>query len=506
LENTYIFLLLGIAIGGIAGYFFLKSAHVSRAKFNDLQTDFARKDSDFSNLNLKYEEQKALLNQIETQKEQLQADYESSRNQLTEMNAEKKMMSEMLGDLKTKRELHEQTLEENRNTILQLKTKISEFTAINQALNDKLAHQKEEFEELREASTLKFEQIANKILEEKTEKFTHVNQEGLKNILTPFKENLEDLKKKVNEAYDKESKERFSLGEKVKELHELNQQISEDAKNLTQALKGETKTQGNWGEMILESILEKSGLTKGREYFLQYQLHDDQDNALLSDSEGKKMRPDALIKYPGNRQVIIDSKVSLTAFTRLLDATDDETYQREMQLHLTSIKTHINTLSAKGYDDYNKSLDFVMMFIPSEPAYIAAMQGDPNLWEYAYEKRILLLSPTNLITSLKLILDLWKREYQNENTIEIAERGAKLYDKFVGFVENLEKVGKSLDQSKDSYEKAIKQLSTGRDNLIGQAHKLKNLGLKTKKNLNLSSNDHSQISLDSDNLDPSNDD
>lgn len=195
------------------------------------------------------------------------------------------------------------------------------------------------------------------------------------------------------------------------------------------------------------------------------------------------MRPDAVVKYPDERNVIIDSKVSLTAFTELVDETDPEIYTIKLNQHLSSIKNHIQQLSQKAYDDYGKSLDFVMMFIPSEPAYIAAMQADQNLWNYAYERRILLLNPSNLITSLKLIADLWKREYQNRNTMEIADRGAKLYDKFVGFVENLEKVGKGLDQAKNAYTDAYKQLSTGNDNLVTQTQKLRALGIKSKKEL-----------------------
>jgi DNA recombination protein RmuC len=210
---------------------------------------------------------------------------------------------------------------------------------------------------------------------------------------------------------------------------------------------------------------------------------DENGNPLKSDSEGKKMRPDAVIKYPDKRSVIIDSKVSLNAFTRLIASTEVEEQKKELEAHVAAIKNHIITLSAKGYDDYNKALDFVMMFVPSEPAYIAALQGDSDLWNFAYDKRILLLSPTNLITSLKLIVDLWKREYQNQNAIEIAERGAKLYDKFVGFVASLDDVGDHLEKAQGKYAEAYKQLSTGNDNLVLQATKLKGLGLKTKKEL-----------------------
>lgn len=216
---------------------------------------------------------------------------------------------------------------------------------------------------------------------------------------------------------------------------------------------------------------------------MEHELIDSEGVALRSSEEGKKMRPDAVIKYPDNRNVIIDSKVSLNAFTRLVGSIDIDEQKSELSAHIGAIKSHVLSLSAKGYDDYDKSLDFVMLFIPSEPAYIAALQGDADLWNFAYDRRILLLSPTNLITSLKLIADLWKREYQNQNALEIADRGAKLYDKFVGFISNLEDVGDHLNKAQSKYGEAFKQLSTGNDNLVIQATKLKSLGLKTKKDI-----------------------
>jgi len=338
-------------------------------------------------------------------------------------------------------------------------------------------------EEMGKKFNTEFENIASKILESKSEKFTEINKTNLQSILEPLGKNISEFKTKVEEVYDKEAKERFSLGEKVKELADLNKTISEEARNLTKALKGESKTQGRWGEMILESILERSGLVKDREYFMEYQLEDELGNALRSDSENKKMRPDAVIKYPDNRSVIIDSKVSLNAFSRFSDAVDVDVQKVALAEHVQAIKNHIIALSSKGYDDYNKALDFVMMFVPSESAYMAALQGDSELWNYAYDKRILLLSPTNLITSLKLIADLWKREFQNRNAIEIADRGAKLFDKFVGFVENMKDIGAHIDKAQGKYSDAYKQLTTGNDNLVAQATKLKNLGLKPKKEL-----------------------
>ncbi|RLJ30824.1 DNA recombination protein RmuC [Chryseobacterium sp. 7] len=486
-------LFAGIILGAVILYFALKSSMVSRNSYDTLNTLSIKTQSDLDNSNLKIQE----LNQtISKEKEanMLQQDLlDDLKNEFSKISAEYSSLNTQFQELK---QTNQRQTSQIATHILEKQTlfaKNSELSAKNEGLQNSLDTQKEEIVKIQEDSKLQFENLANKILEEKTEKFTTLNQNNLKNILEPFQEKIADLKNKVNEAYEKENKERFSLAEKVKELAELNQQISDDAKKLTRALKGESKTQGNWGEMILESILEKSGLVKGREYFLEHELRDEDNNALFSEFSGKKMRPDAVIKYPDERNVIIDSKVSLTAFTELVDETDADVYAIKLSQHLGSIKNHISQLSQKAYDDYDKSMDFVMMFIPSEPAYIAAMQADQNLWNYAYERRILLLNPSNLITSLKLIADLWKREYQNRNSMEIAERGAKLYDKFVGFVDNLEKVGRNLDQAKNVFNDAYKQLHTGNDNLIIQTQKLKSLGIKNKKDLPQSLIDNSTL-------------
>ncbi|MCW1963347.1 DNA recombination protein RmuC [Chryseobacterium viscerum] len=492
-----LYLIIGLIAGGILGavilYFALKSSMVSRSVYDALNTLSIKTQSDLENSNLKIQE---LHQNISKEREAniLQQDLlDDLKNEFSKISAEYSSLNIQFQELKQINLKHTSQIETHILEKQTLFAKNSELSAKNEGLQQSLDTQKEEIIKIQEDSKLQFENLANKILEEKTEKFTTLNQNNLKNILEPFQEKIADLKNKVNEAYEKENKERFSLAEKVKELAELNQQISEDAKKLTRALKGESKTQGNWGEMILESILEKSGLVKGREYFLEHELRDEDNKALFSEFSGKKMRPDAVVKYPDERNVIIDSKVSLTAFTELVDETDADIYAIKLSQHLGSIKNHINQLSQKAYDDYGKSLDFVMMFIPSEPAYIAAMQADQNLWNYAYERRILLLNPSNLITSLKLIADLWKREYQNRNSIEIAERGARLYDKFVGFVDNLEKVGRNLDQAKNVYNDAYKQLHTGNDNLVIQTQKLKSLGIKNKKDLPQSLIDNSNF-------------
>ncbi|HMK04150.1 MAG TPA: DNA recombination protein RmuC [Ferruginibacter sp.] len=494
--DMVLYLLAGLAIGTLIGWVLGKSNGrtawekknaVNQQQYIELEKEFvgyqATQNSQLENVRQQLQIQAAELTASLQSAKEIQGQLAESGALLAGAKADLRATNQGVQDKNTEAETLKEELRSIKQELSTALQRLASQTANNDALGEKLTTQKNEMELLNKKFNLEFENIANRILETKTEKFTELNKANLNLILEPLGKNITEFKTKVEEVYHKESQQRFSLGERVKELAELNRKISEEANNLTRALKSESKTQGGWGEMILENILERSGLVKNREYFMEHQLSDEQGNPLRSDNGEKKMRPDAVIKYPDNRHVIIDSKVSLNSFERCVNAMDDAIRMNELNEHVACIKKHISLLSAKGYDDYNKSLDFVMMFIPSEPAYIAALQADPELWNYAYDKRILLLSPTNLITSLKLIADLWKREYQNQNANEIAERGAKLYDKFVSFISNLEDVGDHLQKAQNKYGEAFKQLATGNDNLVTQATKLKDLGLKTKKSL-----------------------
>jgi DNA recombination protein RmuC len=423
-----------------------------------------------------------LKSQKEIQSTQSQ-DLKSLNEKLTETTSENSTLSAQNSALTESCNSMKETVKKQSEQIdsltgerNKLQTENSALNANNNALTEKLTTQKEEMLAMQKTAHLQFEKIATQILEEKSGRFTEVNKVNIEAILKPLGENIDSFKKQVAETYDKESKQRFSLEGKIKDLVEQTNKVSDEANNLATALKVQTKKQGNWGEMILESILQQSGLVKDREYFMQQTIKDD---------EGNNLRPDVLIKLPDNRVIIIDSKVSLVAYDRFSssNANEQSGYLNE---HLKSVRTHIDALSDKQYDNSIKeSLDFTMMFVPIEPAYLLAIQNDQTLWEYAYLKRILLISPTNLIACLKLMNDLWKRELQSRNAQEIVKRGEKLYEKFVSFVNTIEDVGTHIDRTQKSYDKAFNLLKNGRDNLIVQATKLKNLGLNPSKEISV---------------------
>ncbi len=363
---------------------------------------------------------------------------------------------------------------------------ITELNAENRNIQEKLDNQKKEMVELQKHFKDEFENLANRILEEKSKKFTEQNKEKLNQLLLPLGEKMIEFKKQVEQTHKEDLKGRSALEQKLEHLHKLNQQMSEEAQNLTKALKGDSKTQGNWGEVILQRILERSGLTKDREY--EIQSHHTTEN-------GHRLQPDIVIKLPDGKRLIIDSKVSLKDYDGYVSEEDEKLKQKALKRHATSCRNHVKGLSAKNYQQLygGNSPDFVFMFIPVEPAFGAAVQHDSNLFNEAFERNIVIVSPTTLLATLATIENVWKQEYQNKNAMKIAKRGGQLYDKFVLFAESLQDVGNRIQQTQDSYQEAVNRLSTGRGNVVRQVEMLREMGVQNSKTLPPDLNGKEQI-------------
>lgn len=359
---------------------------------------------------------------------------------------------------------------------LQLATSLARLETTNNNLTEKLAEQKQAVAQMEEKLAIQFKNLANDLLEEKSRKFTDQNKANLENLLKPLGERIQTFEKQVAETNKEGLARNVALQTEIRKLNELNAQITKEAENLTRAIKGDTKTQGNWGEFILESILEKSGLVKDREYTIQ--------TAFITE-EGKRYQPDVIIKLPTEKNLIIDAKVSLVNYEQFFNTDHEEEKQLQLKKHLQSIRKHIKTLSEKNYQtQYDlKGLDFVLMFIPMEPAFSLAVQHDPTLFNEAYEKNIVIVSPATLIATLRTIANIWKHEYQNQHALEIAHQGGALYDKFVSFVEDLKQVGNQIDTTQKVYVEAMKKLYDGKGNLVRRAHKIKTLGARTTKTI-----------------------
>lgn len=430
-----IFLIIGLLFGSSLAFFFLKSKKTLSA-----------------------EEANKLNEEINTVK--IESGKLTERTKLLE--ADKQSLH---SELKLEREKSEKLTSEN-----------SALRTDYQNLQEKLNEQKNEIEELQQKFVKEFENLANKIFEEKSAKFTEQNKEKLSEILNPLKEKISEFEKKVEETSKESIKGHASLKEQLQMLKEMNQQITQEAKNLTEALKGQSKTQGNWGEFILESILEKSGLVKGREYAVQESL---------TTEDGKRYQPDVIINLPENKSIVIDSKVSLIAYERYVSSEDDIEKAKALREHALSIRSHLKNLSSKNYQSlYNlNSLDFVLMFMPIEPAFALAVQNDATLFIDAFDMNIVIVSPSTLLATLRTIASIWRQEKQNRNALEIAHQAGLLYDKFVNFYNDLVDVGKKLDSTKGSYEEAMKKIHAGKGNLIAGVEKMKQLGAKASKSI-----------------------
>jgi DNA recombination protein RmuC len=334
----------------------------------------------------------------------------------------------------------------------------------------------ESLNEAKEALTSQFKNLANEILEDKSKRFTEQNVASLDALLKPLQTKLSEFKEQVNTSYGNEARERFALKSEIERLANLNLRMSDETRSLTQALKGDSKVQGNWGELVLESILESSGLRKGEEYLVQ-------DSHTQID--GSRLQPDVVVKLPEGRSLVVDSKVSITAYSHHAEATDPIVSEQELAAHIQSLRQHIQGLSSKNYSSLYGigSVDFVLMFVPIEPAFLLALKTAPNLYQEALAKNIVLVCPSTLMATLRTVAHLWRQDHQNRNALEIAKQCGTLYDKFVGFVDDLEKLGQRLDQAQTSYHDAFNKLKSGKGNLIRSAEKVRELGVKPSKNL-----------------------
>jgi DNA recombination protein RmuC len=403
-------------------------------------------------------------------------EYEGLKSNLNALTAEKGKSDERSSMIGSYLEETKKELDRERSKTVELNSELARVKTESVNLEKKLEEQKSDIAELQQKFINEFENLANKILDDKSKKFTEQNKENISAILDPLRQKITEFEKKVNDVYVSDNQQRAALGEQLRNLQELNKVMSEEASNLTKALKGDTKQQGAWGEFILESILEKSGLEKGREFVIQ---------ETIKNEEGSRRRPDVIINLPDNKSIIIDSKVSLKAYEAYSSSDNDETRKSALAAHVSSVKKHIKELSPKEYQNlYSlESLDFVLMFIPIEPAFALAVQNEPNIFNDAFDKNIVLVSPSTLLATLRTIASIWKQEKQNRNALEIARQSGALYDKFVGFVEDLINIGKRIDSTKESYTDAMRKLYEGSGNLISRIENIKQLGAKSTKNL-----------------------
>lgn len=372
-----------------------------------------------------------------------------------------------------------QSLEKERSGLMEqnrdLNSSLTETRTTNRHLEEKLSSFKKEIEEIQTGFRDQFKVLADEIMEEKSKKFSEQNKVNMEQLLNPLGEKIKTFEKRVEETYKEDVRDRISLKEQISQLSELNNKMTQEAGNLTRALKGESKSQGSWGEMILERILEKSGLRKDREYVVQPSFTED----------GARKQPDVIIHLPDEKHLVIDSKVSLVSYEKYVSAEDQEDRAMHIKDHIRSVRKHIKELSEKNYQNIYgiNSPDFVLMFMPVEPAFGLAIEHESELYNDAFDKNIVLVSPTTLLATLATISNIWKQEYQNRNAVEIADAGGKLYDKFVGFAEDLVDLGKRLDQTRKSYDGAMNKLQDGRGNLIRQAERMRDLGARSSKTL-----------------------
>ncbi|MEQ8414918.1 MAG: DNA recombination protein RmuC [Imperialibacter sp.] len=414
-----------------------------------------------------------LLARQSTTKQSLQRVFEAKSN---EQNTQNALLKGKLEDVEKEAAGYVQEIKAEREKVIQLSTRNSTLEANYKNLQERLDEHKKEVAELQQRFTVEFKHLAQEIFEEKSKKFTDQNKTNIAEVLNPLREKIAEFEKKVEDTNKESLKWNSSLSEQIKNLRELNQQITKEAENLTRALKGDSKSQGSWGEMQLEAILEKAGLQKEIHYFKEKNFKNE---------DGSNQRPDYIIKLPDEKYLVLDSKVSLTAYTNFFNAENDLEQAKFLKMHIDSIYSHIKLLGERNYQNlYEISQpDYVMMFVANEPALTVAYKEDHALYEKGLDKNIVLVSTTTLLATLRTISYIWKQDMQNKNAEEIARQAGALYDKFDGFVADLVKVGNSLKQTKENYDAAMNKLVDGKDNLVRKTERLRELGAKTTKQL-----------------------
>ena len=408
---------------------------------------------------------------------------ELSPEQTKELNGRMKDL-EMGGAQKDERIRHleqdltvaQKTLAEKQAGELELRERLAREETERTSSQKRLEEQRKEFETVKNQLKVDFQNLANRILEDKSKKFTEQNKDNMDNLLKPLNEKIKAFRERLEKNHETQSRDQVQLREQIKTLTELNVRMSEEANNLTQALKGESKTMGNWGEMVLETLLEHSGLTRNEEYVVQESFQT---------ADGRRSQPDVVINLPDKKHLVIDSKVSLVAYERWCSSENDDDKKRHLKEHLASIKRHIGDLSQKNYQDlYQVSApDFILMFVPLDPALILALQNDPNLFMEAFDRGVFLVCPATLLFALRTIANLWRREKQNRNAMDIAKQGGALYDKFVGFYDQLSKLGDCLKRTQDCYDDSMSKLKTGKGSLVRRVEMIKELGARANKAL-----------------------
>ncbi|MCW3104659.1 MAG: rmuC [Bacteroidetes bacterium] len=458
-------LIIGLALGFVIAFLLLKNRNTAVADTSALD---------------------ARIVELEKEKLVLATNFENAQREIARLSDELKSLKEQShAEMQEERSRNEQHLEaEKEKAAAEINTLRKELNDANitiakareafKAQEEKFVTLKSELENVHKKYTTEFEVIANKILDEKATKFTEQNKSNLDIILNPLKENIKAFEEKVEKAYKAESDERIVLKTEIKNLIELNQKISDEANNLAKALKGDNKKQGNWGEIILEKVLERSGLVKEQEYRTQFSTNN---------SEGKRIQPDAVIMLPDDKHIIVDSKVSLIAYEAFVNAHTEEDKELYIREHLASVRNHVKLLSDKDYHssaDFNTP-DFVLLFIPIESSFSVAVQADHELFSFAWDRKIVIVSPSTLLATLRTIASLWKQERQTKNVMEIARQGGELYDKFVGFLEDMQKIERGIEQSSKAYNDAINKLSSGSGNIVKRIQNIQKLGAKTNK-------------------------